>query len=296
MKTPQSLSDGARCHARGPAQGLPVQRVPALAATAMASYDRPLASPLPLTTFRLSPMQLTHILCRRVRRGHPAQVPLLWTVYALVSFRQFRVLPPDSVAAGDGFFEPPPQGAARERPRARRGGRRRRRPAPRTGASPGGPRGPSCRAGAGGGRRAPAFLGSFKPCCGPVHARLSSLGKGVEDDGHGVRRRSSGGRALVAPSLSRPCDWRGGVGPLQVGRAGTLRMLESTVPRAACRPATVSCQQRHAWRAQSCGCCTCRMPSRGTCGLEAGSVAIGGPPRSGGLELPACMYVHGSVT
>ena len=108
MKTPQSLSDGARCHARGPAQGLPVQRVPALAATAMASYDRPLASPLPLRTFRLSPMQLTQILCHRVRRGHSAQVPLLWTVYALVSFRQFRVLPPDSVAAGDGFFEPPP--------------------------------------------------------------------------------------------------------------------------------------------------------------------------------------------
>ena len=36
------------------------------------------------------------------------QVPLLWTVYALVSFRQFRMLPPDSPAADDGFFEPPP--------------------------------------------------------------------------------------------------------------------------------------------------------------------------------------------
>lgn len=46
------------------------------------------------------------VRCKRGRDS--AQVPLLWTVYALVSFRQFRVLQPDSAAADAGFFQPPP--------------------------------------------------------------------------------------------------------------------------------------------------------------------------------------------
>ena len=36
------------------------------------------------------------------------QVPLLWTVYALVSFREFHVMPPDHAARSKGFFELPP--------------------------------------------------------------------------------------------------------------------------------------------------------------------------------------------
>lgn len=37
-----------------------------------------------------------------------AQVPLLWTVYALVSFREFHVMPADHAARSKGFFELPP--------------------------------------------------------------------------------------------------------------------------------------------------------------------------------------------
>ena len=37
----------------------------------------------------------------------PAQVPLIWTVHALVSFRGFRPLPPDGDASVLAFYEAP---------------------------------------------------------------------------------------------------------------------------------------------------------------------------------------------
>ena len=42
-----------------------------------------------------------------------AQVPLLWTAYAQVSFRDFMNLRPDSAAQHEGFFEIPPSYQAR---------------------------------------------------------------------------------------------------------------------------------------------------------------------------------------
>lgn len=37
-----------------------------------------------------------------------AQVPLLWTVYALVSFRNFHALPAKGDASNPGFYAAPP--------------------------------------------------------------------------------------------------------------------------------------------------------------------------------------------
>ena len=72
-------------------------------------------------------------------------------------------------------------------------------------------------------------------------------------------------------------------------------MLGSTVPRAAFRPARASCQQRYAWRAQSCGCFTCRVLSWGTCGLEAGFSSDGRAPPFWGARAASvhvCAQVH----
>ena len=60
-------------------------------------------------------------------------MPLLWTVYALVSFRQFRLLPPDSPAADDGFFEPPPSYRRKALHESSRARARARGPAPGAG-------------------------------------------------------------------------------------------------------------------------------------------------------------------
>ena len=38
-----------------------------------------------------------------------AQVPLLWTVYALVSFRGFHMLPAEGEASRPAFYQPPPE-------------------------------------------------------------------------------------------------------------------------------------------------------------------------------------------
>ena len=35
-------------------------------------------------------------------------MPLLWTVYALVTFREFREIGPEHEAAKEGFYERPP--------------------------------------------------------------------------------------------------------------------------------------------------------------------------------------------
>ena len=38
-----------------------------------------------------------------------SQVPLLWTVYALVSFRNFHMLPAEGEASRPAFYQPPPE-------------------------------------------------------------------------------------------------------------------------------------------------------------------------------------------
>ena len=49
-----------------------------------------------------------------------AQVPLLFTIYALVSFREFQIMAPDHAARSKGFFELPPSYALRTLEEAQR--------------------------------------------------------------------------------------------------------------------------------------------------------------------------------
>ena len=51
------------------------------------------------------------------------QVPLLFTIYALVSFREFQVMPEDHAARSKGFFELPPSYSMRTLEEAQRHGR-----------------------------------------------------------------------------------------------------------------------------------------------------------------------------